>query len=410
MTAAERTPLPAACRLLVASQGISLAGNGIQQIALPLWVLNETGSALSSGITFAMQFLPIVLLAPWVGHIADRYERRGLMIGCELLSALAVVGLLAGVHARSVLAVCVLSALTHALNAVTMPAMQAILISSVPPEDRRRSAALTEAMQAAVTVTAPLLGTLIAGRWGIGTALVVNLGSFVVSAALLAGVGRFPGQAGLRGAVRSSWRVVGTIAADRTLRWTMLTEAAYFLLFGADLALILFIARERVDGSLVGLCGAGTGLGWLLASLVLSRRGGSTRPLRLLRLGGLACPAATLLFLALDRTGPVGLFAASAALGAVNLAVVSAATTVFQQRVRQEEAGRTFAARRALLNGALFLSYLLLPGVAGAGPGNRVTLLLAACLTGLAVCCGGWLADHPTRDRRALPVGTAQEA
>jgi MFS transporter, DHA3 family, macrolide efflux protein len=409
-TAQQRAPLPRACRLLVASQGLSLAGNGIQQIALPLWVLAETGSALSSGIAFAMQFLPIVLLAPWVGHVADRYERRGLMIGCELVSAVAVVGLIGGVNAGSVLVVCVLSALTHALNAVTMPAMQAILISSVPPEDRRRSAALTEAMQAGVTVTAPLLGTLIAGEWGIKAALLVNLGSFLGSAALLAGVGRYPGEAQLRGAVRSSWRVVGGIAADRTLRWTMLTEASYFLLFGGDLALILFIARERVGDSLVGVCGAGAGVGWLLASLVLSRRGGSARPLRLLRLGGLTCPLATLLFLALDRTGPIGLFAASAAVGAVNLAVVSAATTVFQQRVKPEEAGRTFAARRALLNAALFLSYLLLPGFADLGPGNRGTLLLAACLTGVAVIFGSWLADHPTRDRRAMPAGAAQEA
>jgi MFS family permease len=403
-----RTRLPTACWVLLASQGISLAGNGIQQIALPLWVLRETGSALSSGITFAMQFLPIVLLAPWVGHVADRYERRALMIGCELLSAAAVVGLLGGVHARSVLAVCVLTALTHALNAVTMPAMQAIIISSVPADERRRSAALTEAMQAGVTISAPLVGTLIAGRWGIDAALLVNLASFVVSAALLTGLRRYPGAAELRGAVRSSWQVVGRIAADRTLSLTMLTEAAYFLLFGADLALVLFIARDRLGDSLAGVCAAGSGAGWLLASVLLGRRG-STRPLRLLGLAGLACPLATLAFLALDRTGPVGLFAASAALGAVNLAVVSAATTVFQERVRQEEAGRTFAARRALLNAALCLSYLLLPGVAQLGPGNRGTLLLAGVLTCLAVSGGSWLADHPTRDRHAL-AGTAQEA
>jgi MFS transporter, DHA3 family, macrolide efflux protein len=408
--AAHREPLPAACWILLASQGISLAGNGIQQIALPLWVLRETGSALSSGITFAMQFLPIVLLAPWVGHVADRYERRALMIGCELVAAVAVVGLLGAVHIRSVLAVCVLTALTHALNAVTMPAMQAIIISSVPADSRRRSAALTESMQAGVTITAPLLGTLIAGTWGIAAALWVNLGSFVVSAALLVGLRRYPGEAGLRGAVRSSWRVAGRIAADRRLAATMLTEAAYFLLFGADIALVLFIARDRVGDSLAGVCGAGTGAGWLAASVLLGRRG-TTRPLRLLRLAGLACPLATGVFLALDRYGSVGLFAACACLGAVNLAVVSAATTVFQQRVRQEEAGRTFAARRALLNAALCLSYLLLPGVAQLGPGNSTTLLLAASLTAVAVFGGGWLADQPIRGRAATRgPAAAQEA
>ena len=405
--APARRPLPAGFWLVLASQGTSLAGNGIQLIALPLWVLHETGSVLSTGIAFAVQFIPIVVLAPWVGHIADRFERRGLMIVCELLSAVAVVGLIGAVHIGSVMLVYALTALTHAFNAVTMPAMQAIVISLVPREDRSRSASLMEAMQAAGNILAPLAGTLLAATWGIDAALWANLATFVVSAALLIPLTAVPGQSDLRGGARSTLRAVRANLANRVLVWTVGTEAAYFLLFGADIALALLIAQERIGDGLAGIVSTGAAIGWLITSILIARRN-TRRPLWLIRMGALACPVAAVAFVAVDGMGPAALLIAAVLLGGVNIAVVSGASTVFQQNVDATEAGRIFAVRRAVLNGMLSLSYVLLLGVSQAGLGHRVTLLVSAGLTCVAVLGGISMASAAAARQRhdddGLPI------
>jgi MFS family permease len=379
--------MPAGFWLVLVSQGVSLTGSGIQQIALPLWILHETGSAVSTGAAFALQFVPIVVLAPWAGHIADRFDRRTLLIVCELLAAAAVGGLVLAVQAGALPLVYLLILVTHTFNAVTMPALQAIIITLVPQENRGRSASLTEGMQAAANMLSPLGGTLIAAAWGIQTTLVANLVSFVLAAALVVPLPGVPGQSTLRGAARSTLAAVRVASANRVLVWTVLTEGVYFLLFGGDMALALLIAEREVGAGLAGICATGAAVGWLVTSLVIARRNTRT-PLHLMRLGAVAAPVAALAFVVLAPYGPVALFGTALLLGAVNILVVSGASTVFQQHVDAAEAGRTFAVRRAVLNSMLGLSYLLLPGVAQHGPGNATTLVLFGGLTLVAVLAG----------------------
>lgn len=379
--------LPTGFWLVLVSQGISLTGNGLQQIALPLWILHETGSALSTGAAFALQFVPIVVLAPWAGHIADRFDRRTLIIVCELLAAVTVAGLVLAVHTGALPLVYLLILVTHAFNAVTMPALQAIIITLVPQENRARSASLTEGMQAAANMLSPLGGTLLFATWGIQTTLIANLVSFVIAAVLVLPLPRVPGQSALRGAARSTLAAVRVAAANRVLVWTVLTEGVYFLLFGGDMALALLIAEREVGAGLAGVCATGAAVGWLLTSLVIARQNTRT-PLRLMRLGALGAPVAALAFVLLATYGPVAMFGTALLLGAVNILVVSGASTVFQKNVDAAEAGRTFAVRRAVLNSMLGLSYVLLPGVAQHGPGNAATLVIFGGLTLVAVLAG----------------------
>jgi MFS family permease len=392
--------------LVLLSQGISLTGNGIQQIALPLWILQETGSALSTGAAFALQFVPIVVLAPWAGHIADRFDRRTLIIVCELLAAVSVAGLIAAVNAGALPLVYLLILVTHAFNAVTMPALQAIIITLVPRENRARSASVTEGMQAAANMLSPIGGTLLAATWGIQTTLVANLASFVVAAALVVPLPRIPGQSALRGAARSTLAAVRVAAANRVLVWTVLTEGVYFLLFGGDLALVLLIAEREIGAGLAGICATGAAVGWLVTSLVLAKRNTRT-PLSLMRLGAVGAPIAALAFVLLATYGPVAMFGTALLLGAVNILVVSGASTVFQQNVDAAEAGRTFAVRRAVLNSMLGLSYLLLPGVAQHGPGNAATLVIFGGLTLVAVLVGVAVASRlPASPTSTLKTST----
>ena len=76
--------------LLVAGQGISLFGNMMLRFAMSMWVLDETGSATAFASILAISFVPMILGAPFGGVLADRMNRRTLMVILDAASAVTV--------------------------------------------------------------------------------------------------------------------------------------------------------------------------------------------------------------------------------------------------------------------------------------------------------------------------------
>lgn len=88
--------------LFYAGQALSYVGDGLRTLAIPLLVYHITGSALSLGITYALEFLPFALFGLVGGALADRVDRRRLMIGCDFIRFI-VIALFAVAYARGVL-------------------------------------------------------------------------------------------------------------------------------------------------------------------------------------------------------------------------------------------------------------------------------------------------------------------
>lgn len=70
-------------RLFYAGQALSYVGDGLRTIAIPLLVFKLTGSAFTLGVTYALQFLPFALAGVIGGSLADRLDRRRLLIACD---------------------------------------------------------------------------------------------------------------------------------------------------------------------------------------------------------------------------------------------------------------------------------------------------------------------------------------
>ena len=71
--------------LFYAGQALSYVGDGLRTLAIPLLVYHLTGSALSLGVTYGLEFLPFVLFGPVGGALADRLDRRRLMLLCDFV-------------------------------------------------------------------------------------------------------------------------------------------------------------------------------------------------------------------------------------------------------------------------------------------------------------------------------------
>jgi MFS family permease len=173
-------------------QAISLIGTWMQMTAQSWLVLTLTHSSTALGVIVALQTLPVLLLGPYGGVIADRVSKRHMMIALQ--SAMGVqaliLGLLTASGAVRVWEIGALAALLGLGNAFENPARQSFMMELVGPEHLRNAVSLNSVLvNVARTVGPAVAGILIAGV-GTGVCFLINAGSFVAVVASLARMDR----------------------------------------------------------------------------------------------------------------------------------------------------------------------------------------------------------------------------
>jgi MFS family permease len=163
------------------------------QMTAQAWlVLSLTHSSTALGVIVALQTLPVLLLAPYGGVIADRVDKRRLMVALQSamgLQALAI-GLLTVAGAVQVWEIGLLAALLGVNNAFESPARQSFMLEMVGQDNLRNAVSLNSVLVNVARLIGPAVaGTLIAAV-GEGACFLVNAGSFVAVVASLATMDR----------------------------------------------------------------------------------------------------------------------------------------------------------------------------------------------------------------------------
>ena len=116
-------------RLLVAGLGISLFANLMLRFAMSMWVLDKTGSAAAFASILTASILPTILLSPLGGVMADRTNRRTVMVALDALSAVTVLVCVAIFSAAgfNLAAIAVMQVVLAVLDAMETPTVQAAL-------------------------------------------------------------------------------------------------------------------------------------------------------------------------------------------------------------------------------------------------------------------------------------------
>jgi MFS family permease len=175
-------------RLFFAGQLISLIGTWMDQVAEAWLVYRLTGSALLLGtVAFASQ-IPVFLLAPIGGALADRLDRRKILI-CTQSSMMLLTFILAGLtlsHRVHIWQVVTLAALTGVVNAIDLPARQAFVVDMVSRADLVNAIALNSSMFNGARIVGPALAGIVVAAIGEGWCFFANGVSFI---AVIAGLG-----------------------------------------------------------------------------------------------------------------------------------------------------------------------------------------------------------------------------
>ena len=124
-------------RLFFFSQVVSMSGTWMQSVAQSWLVLQLTGSGIDLGITVGLQFGPVLLVGAWAGALADRVDKRKLLIVTQSVAAglALVLGVLVVTDVVTVWMIWVLAGLTGTATALDMPSRQSFVYEMVGPDD-----------------------------------------------------------------------------------------------------------------------------------------------------------------------------------------------------------------------------------------------------------------------------------
>jgi predicted MFS family arabinose efflux permease len=176
-------------RSLFLASVISLGGDWFLWVAINGLIYETTGKAVYVGLAILAQESAFFLASPIGGHLADRLDRRKLMIVCDVVRAVVCVAFLL-VGEDTIWLAYVLLPVLAAFAAPFDPASTAATPNLVDPEDLPVANALNGSLWGTMLAVGAGLGGLISAAFGADTAFLVDAGSFVVSAALLASIHR----------------------------------------------------------------------------------------------------------------------------------------------------------------------------------------------------------------------------
>jgi MFS transporter, ENTS family, enterobactin (siderophore) exporter len=300
---------------LLTGQGISAIGDAVSFTAMPLLVLALTGSGLAMGIVGVLQSIPDLLFGMVTGVLADRHDRRRMMLvadgGRALLTALIPLSYVVGVPTLAV--IFLVAAPMSVLRSLFLAAYTASLPSLVGRSELGRANSIFEAIYSFGYVIGPGIAGVLVATIGAAETIAIDAASYALSAVALflirqpLTVKREHPPLDLLGEIREG---AAYVIRHRPLRdaiafWGMVSV----LSAGLVPALAFFVVRERgFDASALGLILGAYGLGTLVGALVTARL--HLRKAGRLLLGGNLIRGLALTAIAL--TGSVDAMAASA--------------------------------------------------------------------------------------------------
>ncbi len=171
--------------LVVIGQIISLFGNAAIRFALPLYLLNQTGSSALYGTVTACAFIPAILLSPVGGVVADRVNKRNIMVTLDFFTAgvITVFSLLMGM-ADLVLLTTVVLMLLYGISGAYQPSVQASIPVLVTPKHSMAANSVVNTISSFASLMGPVLGGILYSTYGLRPILRVCTACFVLSAVM----------------------------------------------------------------------------------------------------------------------------------------------------------------------------------------------------------------------------------
>lgn len=343
-------------------QLISMLGSGLTQFALGVWIYDQTKQATPFAITVLLGTIPRVLLLPIAGSIADRFNRRVIMIAADTLNALLTlfVFIMFGAGNLQLWHIYLISMLSSILSAFQEPAYSASISMIVPKEKLGSANGMAQMGQAISSVLTPVIAGALFVFIGLNGIILIDFVTFFFAVGALILV-RIPQPE------RAPEHKDNNVWQDMQFGWNYLTErkglfglllyyAMVNFLLNWSAVLLIPMVLSRFTADVLGLIQTVMGVGMLAGSIIMSTWGGAKKRI----------PAA-IGFIILGVTGFViaGLQPNPWFIGAgifllmFSIPLASGnSQVVFQTKVPREIQGRVFSVRSTISQSMMPLAFL----------------------------------------------------
>lgn len=287
--------------LLWAGQMVSAIGGGLTSFGLGVYVFEQTGSAASMALVTLLAFLPTLVLSVPAGVLADRYDRRRLMMLGDGLSALGILYILICMlrGGAALWQICVGVLVSSVFSALLEPAYRATVSDLLSREEYSRASGLVSLAGSARYLISPLLAGLLLAVSDIRLLLVIDICTFfltvIVTGAVKRGLAAKPPEVreSFLSSLRGGWRAV------TQKRGVMLLIAAASVLtcfMGAFQILAEPLLLDFTSSTVLGVAETICACGMLVSSLLLGIRGIRRGYVRVLCVSLLLAGAAMVVF------------------------------------------------------------------------------------------------------------------
>jgi MFS family permease len=386
------TPMTTMSTFLVVwlGQMVSAIGTQLTGFGLGVWLYQRTGSVTLYGLVSLAAVLPQLLATPLAGVLADRRDRRVVLIVSHALAGACSLAIAMLFHCDrlTVATIIPLVMLASAFNAAQVPTFGASVTLLVPPRQLGRANGMVQLGAAVAQIVAPGIAGVLLPRIRLSGILIIDVASFIFAIVVLALV-RFP-----RPAASAEGRAArSSTLAEIAVGWRFIRArrglVGLVLLFGAvnfNLGMVQVLFAPLVlgfaDAATLGTIASVGGVGMAAGGILMVAWGGPRRRVH----GVLAFVLMQGLLLLLGGAHPSALLAGAGAFGVLFTMPLIAGLNqaIWQRKVPADVQGRVFAFRALLTMSCMPLACLV------AGP-------LADRVFEPAMAAGGWLA--PTLGR-----------
>ncbi|HEM3629269.1 TPA: macrolide efflux MFS transporter Mef(A) [Streptococcus suis] len=378
-----------------AGQAVSLITSAILQMAIIFYLTEKTGSAMVLSMASLVGFLPYAVFGPAIGVLVDRYDRKKIMIGADLIIAaagavLAIVALYMELPIWMVMVVLFIRSIGTAFHS---PALNAVTPLLVPEEQLTKCAGYSQSVQSISYIISPAAAALLYSVWELNAIIAIDVLGAVIASITVAIVS-IPKlgeqvQSLKPNFLREMKEGIVALRQNKGLFALLLLGTLYTFVYMPINALFPLISMEYFNGKPVhiSITEIAFASGMLVGGLILGRLGNFEKRVLLIT-GSFFIMGASLVVSGLLPPSGFVIFVACCAVMGLSVPFYSGVqTALFQEKIKPEYLGRVFSLTGSIMSFAMPIGLILSGFFADRIGVNHWFLLSGILIIGIAIVC-----------------------
>ncbi|WHH60029.1 macrolide efflux MFS transporter Mef(A) [Petroclostridium sp. X23] len=350
-----------------AGQAVSLITSAILQMALIFYLTEKTGSAMVLSMASLVGFLPYAVFGPAIGVLVDRYDRKKIMIGADLIIAaagavLAIIALYMELPVWMVMVVLFIRSIGTAFHS---PALNAVTPLLVPEEQLTKCAGYSQSLQSISYILSPAVAALLYSVWELNAIIIIDvLGAVIASITVV--IVRIPRlddreQSFKPNFIKEMKEGIVVLRQNKGLFALLLLGTLYTFVYMPINALYPLITMEYFNGTPmhISVTEISFASGMLAGGLILGHLGSYEKRILLITASFFMMGASLAIAGLLPPSGFI-IFVVCCAIMGLSVPFYSGVqTALFQEKIKPEYLGRVFSLTGSIMSLAMPIGLIL---------------------------------------------------